>query len=721
MGQLVKLSREKVGSNGHSHVAYIGDDGRGVTSIDAGHQHEVMFDPLTGGLVVGVHVGKEGEVGHMHQVVPVGWKQEPKEDANEVVGDVYTLANEWYEAEEESFIDAARAEKFLWGEQWETAHKSELEQQGRSALTINLIERQLDQLCGEERADRTEFRYLPTEAGDQRKADIFNYTAKVIREKCCYSREKSKAFEDTAALGRGALNAYVDDTKSIEPDIKIERFPWDGVIIAPHDKEDLEDCDGLIKYRMYSRAKLKQLFPNKGKEIDDIFTTEILGQNSSMPVEMASHTYFKPGYLSTMRINGRSLIDAARKEVMLIECWRRMHTQVSVAVDPNTGYVERLDGWSSSDVAKVKTLMNVVERPVSRMRITKVAGSVLLSDQNPAELPIDDFFIIPIYAKKRGARWKGKVLAAMDLQREVNKRHSQAIDIGNQAGYGWFYDDMTFSDKRQEKNFEENSAAPNFKIKVTDQNKPPVRMEGLKFPSEIVQLMQMSDAMLVNTMNIEVQSGGANESAGKFMERKKAKLYGSEYLFDNLAFAEKKLGRIVLKMIQTYYRPERIARILGNVVSAQGAENVMIGGRPADSYTQEEIIAILEAPDVGEYDIDVGESSYSPTARMATFMMLSDMARGGMPIPPELIIEFMDVPDALKQKIQQSLMAQQQAQADAASQTAKMEINKSLIGKGIIPPEVQADLEAQQQQGQQQAPQVQPPQDPLGASSNQLL
>jgi hypothetical protein len=150
---------------------------------------------------------------------------------------------------------------------------------------------------------------------------------------------------------------------------------------------------------------------------------------------------------------------------------------------------------------------------------------------------------------------------------------------------------------------------------------------------------------------------------------------------------------------------------LQNKSQQLGAENMQIGGQPFDTYSADEILTILNTIDIANYDVIVAESAYSPTARISTFMLLNEMAQSGTPIPPELMVEFMDIPSELKQKIQGGLQAQSASQQSMQDATAKMEINKTLIAKGIIPPEVREQLGGQ---GQQPSPGQQVPTEGTG-------
>ena len=396
------------------------------------------------------------------------------------------------------------------------------------------------------------------------------------------------------------------------------------------------------------------------------------------------------------------MVDIAKKEYRVVECWRKVYEKGSVIANAEEDFYFNASGWDAKDLKSVRTIPGffVVEQNQTKIRITKVAGGVVLSDEYPAELPVDDFFIIPIYAKKRGIEFWGKVESAKDPQKYINKQYSLVLDIGNKmAAYGWFIDSTTFPDNEKEK-FKRTSSSPGFVVEVNDSGRPPVRVEGVKFPAELIQLMEVGKNEITDSMNIVIQPNGANESGAMFAQRRNDKLLGSEYLFDNLSFAKQKLGRMLIKLIQRYYTPDRILRIVRNVASK---ENLELDGQPIEEFSDEDIIEMLSTTDLDQYDVEVTESAWSPTMRLSTFMLLSDLAKSGQPIPPEALLEFADMPTEVRNKLLQQMAQQGQAQAEAEQAKADAEIQKTLIAQGQIPPAVQEKFLIQQPQ-EAQAP-----------------
>ena len=710
MKMLKKLSRVGIGRAAHHHIIYLNDEtGVGVCSTDMGHSHEIVFQPpvppqldemgneVASGSPGGWFVQPALD-GHTHGIEEYQVKvAKKKEEDAQILSDVKELFKVGRELEKDSLEKAQKSEDYYAGKHWDEVEKARLDSLSRAAVTINKIEKNVDAVCGLQRQERTDIRYLPQEGGDQKVADLLNVTSKHILNRCYYHREESAAFEDCVIAGRGLLNLFVRFDNDLRGEIVVEKFPYLDVVFGPHEKLDLSDCEYLIKHRWLSKAKVNQLWPEKAEDIDKDFQDYLLDSPS---VQYAYDNYSHG--TAVQMVGNDPMVDIAKKEYRVLECWRKVYEKGSVIANADEDFYFNAYGWESKDLKSVGTIPGfyVVEQNQTKIRVTKIAGGVVLSDENPANLPVDDFFIVPIYAKKRGYEFWGKVESAKDAQNYINKQFSLALDIGNKmSAYGWFFDSGTFPDNEKEK-FKRQASSPGFMVELNNVAAPPVKVEGVKFPSELLQLMQVGDAQVAELMNIVINPNGANESGVMFSQRRNDKLLGSEYLFDNLSFAKLKLGRLLIKLIQKYYTPDRIARIVRN---AHTKEPVNLGGQPLDEFSDEDIIEMLSVSDLDQYDVEITESAWSPSMRLATFMLLSDLAKTGSPIPPEALLEFADMPADIRQKLLDMMAQQGQAQASAEQAKADAEIQKTLIAQGQIPPAVQQKFLIQQPQ-EAQAP-----------------
>ncbi len=643
-----------------------------------------------------------GADGHTHELgeeVPSSTKIDNETD-EEIVSDVRALFKEVLEVESDYRKRGEESEGFYSGfgsagsleGQWEKKIKDKLKNSDRAALTINEIEPKLDILSGHQRQNRLDIKFFPVEEGDTNVAEILNILTKNILEQNNFDFEETESFEDGMITGRGNINIYVDYDKNLEGDVVVEWFPWKQVKYGPHNKKNVSDCEYLFKDQWHSKAFLKNMWPNKIKEIQIEYDDTFTDRHTTTQKDQYENPEAKSEETNLLENKKDSdFVDIAKKKFRILECWRKIYKTVSILVNIEDKIFHNSEFWSAQDINSVKTIQGFSEVKVKRhrMRVTKIANTVLLDDDYP-DLPIQDFHIIPFYAKKRGNRIWGKVEPAKDVQKEIDKRHSQAIDILNKvASYGWFYDNQTFPTPKEQKNFEANSSTPGFSQLVGNVDKPPKQVEGVKFPAELARYEELSSAKLKEIMNVNLEMLGmpsGAESGIAIIQRKRQGLIGNEFLFDNLSLLKRKLGRMIAAYIQKVYSVERMIRILenralrGDIVEPKNIPT----GSPMEKLIQQSqgimprydpaiLKLILTEADLTKYDVVVGESAYSPTNRQANFIIWLEAAKSGIPVPPVMLVDLSDLPE--KDKVKQAMaqmMAAQQADAEKTRQTELM-------------------------------------------------
>jgi hypothetical protein len=752
MGQIYKTAIAENGKKKHSHLVYVTNDGQISVSQADNHTHEVQINPDGTFAVL-----PDPQDGHAHMgigEVDVKIGKPKKEDDKEVVDRVYTLFGTAYEYEGKSIEAGKESEKFYAGEQWDESIKADLRAASRACLTINFTERNIDKLLGYQRQQRTDIRYMPTEGGDQRVCDILNTLSKSVLDQCYFESNESEVFEDQSIAGRGVFNLYMDFSEDLQGELKVERFPWDQVVIGPHEKRDASDAEYIVKYQMMSVARLKSRYPKFKDKIVEGFLT--MTNQKGLDMEQIHANFEGDQYAMSSRVtpvmtrDGIAMVDIALKEMRVFELQEKIYEEVKIISDPNDEWFLNSYGWSDKDLKQVETIPGLHIIPVKRakLRITRVVGDILLSDENPADVPVDDFYIVPVYAKKKKNKFWGKVESGKDPQRVINKRSSQMIDIGDRAvNYGWLYDDGTFRTEEEARKFKNVVSTPGFVAKVSSIAQPPIKLDGGKFPSELANMHDMAVNQLEAIQGIDPTSNaGANTSASAILQAEKTVLVGHEYLFDNLTFAKKRIGRMMLPIFQKYYSPRRIYRIVANRsamtsqpqqqqqmppqqgmppgmpgqppqgMPPQPTGGVQVGGVPFENYTQEEIEKLLEDSDLSKYDVVVGESTWSPTQRIATLTILTDLMGKGAPVPMDMMAQFLDMPEDIKQQMIQGIQAQQQQASASEMGKNETEIQKTLIGQGLFPPKVleQQGLPPQTPVPQQGLPQGAPPPMPQG-------
>lgn len=728
MKDLRLLSPGGMGIKPHDHIVYLDSDRNGgLVTFDDGHTHELQYvpavdaveateeipeqiDPNTGELLQPGQPANPGqpatpeqwivvpsEDGHTHEVLldselPRKAKSK-KPDDSEILSEQLRYFNSALETEGKSLEDAEESEGFYTGEkQWTPREKQYLVDRGRACLTINETAKEINNISGNQRQTRTDFRCVPVGGTDQKVCDILNILIKNVTEQCFYEREESKVFLDSLIAGRGLFNIYIDKSRNPEGDIIIERLAFGDCKFGEHEKEDVSDAEFLVKDKMYSLGRLKATY----EELEDDLAASFDQFLNQQPV-LVSEDKSKDAYLQPnkevpvpMMSGGMRLVDVERKEMRQIDLWRKKYVKVPVIVNADVDFYYDGFGISKRDLKRILSMQGfyTVDRVIPKMVISRTAGSVVLEYQDPAQLPTDDFHVVPVYCNKRGNRFWGKVHEIKDPQREINKRHSQAVDIGNRAsGSGWLYDASTFASKKEEDDFLKNSSSPGFAAKVSDINHPPVQVKAGDMPPTIVQLLTLAHEHLKSLVNTTAMPNGANESNAMFTYRQKLLSAGNEYLTDNLRFAKIKVGRLLIATIQDLYTPERVYRTLVDADS-RNPQGEQVGGIPVSEFTEEDVERLFRDNDLTKVDVVVTEGVYSPSVRMSIFAVLSDLKAAGADIPLELLFEFADIPQTVKDQVLQILADSAAAASQEQKEKSMTELWKTAMGKGYLPPEV---------------------------------
>jgi len=738
--------------SGHYHIVYINSEsGIGAMSPDPEdqHQHTLVYDPPrepiepTSAMLVNPQTGEQvpapedpaeiqqavsmgaqlvpanpGDPGkelgswiigpgstdaHEHELLEYRPKEkgEKGQPEKEILGECMSLWREALAMTGECRRKGRESEDFYKGKQWDDETKRWLDGLDRAALTINEISANIDTLIGYQMEQRTDIKYLPQEGGDQRVADMLNVVSKKILDSCYFQREETKIFKDICVPGFGAFNLYMDFNSNLQGDARVERFPWDDIVYGPHEKEDLADCEYEIRSRMVSIAKLKQMFGEKAKEIERSYES-YAGQYPDIDKGDNGVNGTHTDYRSAKKLDDQPytvdgtlpLVDVQKKQFRLVQATRKMYKEVTVIFNQEENFFFTAYGWKDEDIALASSLpgFEVISQMKARMRVTKLCGQLILSDENPADLPMHDFYTVPAYGYRQNGEYWGKVEGAKDPQRELNKRRSQMMDTMNRLGASVYYTRArTFIDKNEEERFKKDRSKPGSMFKVTDLNRKPVLELGADLPSGLVQIMQLDQQNLQRLMNVVVQQESANESGALYLEKKKGRLTGNQFLFDNLSFAKQKIGKLLLSLIQRYYPAERLERLLNSQYSKQ---KFKVGGEDFSQFSKEEIIEMLESSDLLDYDVVVAESSFSASTRLGIAKVLFESIAQGAVIPPELPLEFIDMPADTRMRITESIQQRSEQTSQTSADTSNTEITKTLIAKGqyTVSPEKAQEL-----------------------------
>ncbi len=616
------------------------------------------------------------------------------------------------------WILAAREDyRFALGEQWTPEEKAILQEQKRPALTINKISVQVDVLSGYQRNNASRIRVNPEGGEDKVFSDTFDHAIDYVDKVTALKHKLNQQFDDGLICGKGWTEIAINyDKDPLHGDLLFHSHSPFSIFKDPDGVEyDLSDSEYVVKIKRYTKAKLKALYPKKEAEIDalaqgsgDIFTDQEVGiQGQSTNYGLRPDTSGPP-MSRPMTPEGVILDDTdapdSRTHYTLIEYWYRKYVKKWFVYDLENGRLSRFDteeealakieeqkaiflapdpatqqldpvtqlpvpgtGEPDPELAKMAAEAVPVERTVSEIWVAAVvADQVLVHGVSPLEPKYHGFPFFPFFSKwypsaeTELTRCRGLVRDLKDPQREVNKSRSAYQHIVNtSANSGWIVDDDALDENSLDE-LRQFGAKPGHVV-VKRNGSTVERIDPVPRPiaQEIIERLSTENMKEVSGINSDLIGMKDDTMSGKAIAlRIKQALTIVAAVFENWKRTKQMVGEAIFDLIPEVFDAKKLANVLG--------QRFMDSQQPPLSPGQ--LQAFLGMVEDGQYDVQISDASESPTLRAETFEQLMEMAGAGMQLPPDLLIEWSNIPNSAEvvQRIQQfqqqqMLMAQSQA------------------------------------------------------------
>lgn len=668
-------------NDSHWHLIYFDQATNQFTmSQDHDHTHMVTLypDPLNN--EPRLAIGEAGETPHTHETqslkdpVPATPKKKPDEEVLTHAVGLFKLA---VKIEEESRKKGVEACKFFKGEQWDKAEQALLNAKHRASQVYNYVQAFIDTLSGLARQNRLDPRAFPIEGSDDGVADVVTNILVWVGKLSKMPTNEIRVFEDLMIAGRGLF--HVDITQKYNPrgDVIIERFPWQDGYFGVHHEFDAGDATHCHKAKWMSLQDAQARWPHVADELE----TQ-LKYSEEYPEELSTQSTF-----TRMMASDAELVDKLHQRLRVIEHEIKEIRTAYVISNEAEDFEQEVDHVTFRKAETIPGLV-MMELPRERIRIVVSVGSLLIKNYYTTR-PYDGFSLVPCYAYKYDDNdWAGKVESMKDPQREINKRGSQSIDIVNRMlGQFWLYDDDTFSDPKDAEVYRRDAGKPGALLKVANTERPPVAPERPDFPIELLSMHKQNVEILQSVTNIPpamAGSGTGYESGSALQTQKTSGLTGNERIFDNFIISKQTVFRKVFKLLQAYYSPQRLARLLLSAASDPsrmepariGQQEIPMQRSPEqDAELMQNILRMLDTSNLSEYDIAIGEQPLSPTAREAQFRLWLEAQNHGMQVPPGMLMDLSSMPN--KGKWAREMAALQQAQMEMERQKFTAEMAKA--------------------------------------------
>lgn len=647
--------------------------------------------------------------------------------------DIVEIAQKAYK-EAKSAIDGWNKEaqtdtRFYLSDQWDSKDASKLIKKGIPVLNINLIKKTIDVISGYQRQNRSDIKYYPIENGDTLVSEMISRIAMWVMKTNQSRNYISEAFKDAITTGVGWFYPEMDYSKDIiNGDIRVRHESCFNMLYDPYFTElDMSDCDYIIRQKLVNKRKAKQLWPDKAKDIE-----EMSGAKSD-------YSFRQDAVVASDQGNQVLAWE------YWYRCTEDKQFAVSINGDMQEITEDQVEEYSTMEDIEIisRKVPSVKVAIMIGGGVGETKPVVVYHDESP-DLP-NDFPFIPVwcYLTTSYSEWdkklQGVIRPLRDPQREKNKRRSQIMHMLNSvASSGYDIEKGAYDDVNQ---FATGGAG-----KIFNRNRgfaPAQRIPAPEMPASVIQLEQMfSNDITMIGANADLMGNMSEKGAAgiTIQLRQKQGMTALQEIFDNLSMSIQRLGRMLITLVVGNFSKSKVERILGEDVPykkeiaqltaqiaqmkgqiEQGAKDMseMAGRQSSDmqevdqmnaqeaqlqdqlmqmtaqyQQMQQQLQGLEKASEEfwkkwadlevnSRYDCTVSETIENETYRISVLSALMQAQQYGMPVPPALLMEYLDIPIEDKQKMTDYVAQQQQAQMQLENQKMQLEQQKVMNQKEI--------------------------------------
>jgi hypothetical protein len=581
---------------------------------------------------------------------------------------------------------------FRDGNQWTKEEKQILEEELRPALTFNLTKSHIDLIMGMNEENRIVHRATPIEKTDTFLAEVLNDIASWVQENNNFTAEEDGALESAAICGRGYVAIdFVPDPDNFgeiimtEVDVPVHEVHFDPASRRPN----LEDASYITWDRWLTREDFKIRYPKlSSKKIDILMETGTNYGLSSAAKDIPQGGFDLPqdddrddDYTRPLDFN---FFDKRKNmlRVVHMEYWDTYKRWFAYNPDPNVrGFVEipkmptkeQKEAYLA-EFGKEMTYEYMMDKRVKWLQF--IGEDILYDDVSP--LPYKGFSIVPMFAyrdiSKRSMNHFGVVRLMKDPQKEINKRWSQALNMLNQQVQpGVYAETDAFVDQRQaEQSLKEAGSITWVNAGSLAGGKLKER-EVPKMPNAPMQMQEFSKDIMKQITGINPdllgQDRGRQEAGVVIRLRQQQGTVLLRPLFRAYNEMKKQLFMRQLSIIMSYMPTPQVMKILGQ------NERYSVDKSTGDIVDNlHGLVAPIRAVQNLEYNIATEQAPGNMSQRMLELTALLEMSQQ-MPVPPEQIIDKLELPASDKAQwlayIQQQQMGMQEQQQQMVAMEAQ--------------------------------------------------
>lgn len=551
--------------------------------------------------------------------------------------DLLKLAKERLKDAEEKDLDNRRTAKedmefaYNMGEngQWPKHIRQRRTSKKRPCLTINLLDKFIGRLVGEQKANRVRIKVLPVDSdNDPDLAEVYNDIIRNIESNSSAETAYDTAYEHAVSGGFGyfrILTQYLDD-ESFNQEIRIKRIlnPF-SVYFDPESSEfDFSDAKYCFIYDDMRMEEFKKEYPdaNSANLTSDNELNDSWWGAGSETIRIAEYYYKKD--VTKILIYAISGIEDG---VYLFDTEEEVNDLIK-------------NGYEVIKRRKVKT---------HKVMWAKISANDML--EGPEEIDCKYIPVVPvlgqeIYIEGR-RRLRSLIRDAKDPQRAYNYYRSMAAELISLAPKAPFILTPTQVQGHESKWKKANTESEPYLLVNDTPYGIPKRQAMPAIPTAAVQEAAIAKQDLEDSIGLYSASlgKGGNERSGLAIKRRVDQSSAITYTFvDNFRRALIYTGKILVDLIPKIYDTERTIRIRG--------ENEKIIEINKTIYNLEtEETEIINDISKGKFDVEIDIGAFYSTKRAETadyLLQILQYAPDLAPVLITMIMENLDIPGGEK-------------------------------------------------------------------------
>jgi hypothetical protein len=555
--------------------------------------------------------------------------------------------------------------RFYAGDQDSLEAKATLTALKRPATTYNEIKPKIDMLVGMAAQTKHDILLEPVGLEDESLAEIMTGTVKHYRRKLKISRKELECFEHTTKGGRALLYFYIDKANPYQPKICARRLPGYQFYIDPQSTEyDLSDARYMFIDKWLTEEEITTFWPDY----------------NITAAQTGSRYYDMPAFWNE-----------ARDLYRVVEAWYTTYEEVVWFINPMTQQPESLNPDKFKELQKAlakgvqlpqnpatgtpsQTLQMNLEGTKSFAKVYKYAilsNSLLLEEgRSPYKFEMYPGVLFGAYKDEDNNCWFSAVEMMKDPQKALNTMRRQLSHLLQTLPKGILAHEVGAILNIEE--YETRSSEPNFHLEIAGG-----KMEAFKFIQQpqispiyqqldVVYSQSMKDASGVQNelMGVQTTSREPGVSVRARQETNLAVLY---LLYDNLRESRHNAAWILTGLIQQYMTQAQLIRIEGE----SGKQLVQINSQSNRQMPGFNDVTALD------FDLAIQDTTETATTRLSVAQILTEYSQNNPgAIPPDLILEYADMPYATKMRVKQTYEQQQQTQQQQADREFQLKMKE---------------------------------------------